>query len=205
MKTSLLSTKSKNSISHAVDILEHGGVVAFPTDTVYGLGAQAFVAQSIDRLYSIKGREHTKAIAVLIANIDQLDQIVSESNESIRRLARRYWPGSLTMVLQRNPNLPDKLAPNQTIGVRVPNHPFALELLRAAGPMGVTSANLSGSDNALSAEQVMEQLSGRVHLVLDGGPAPGGVPSTVVDMTGEMPKVLRQGPIDEAEILASLA
>lgn len=205
MKTERLSSDSSSSISHAVDVLKRGGVVAFPTDTVYGLGALASLEESIDRLYNIKGREHTKAIAVLIANTDQIAEIVAEPGEPIYKLARRFWPGPLTMVLPRNSDLPTRLAPNETIGVRIPDHPVALKLLEAAGPLGVTSANLSGGENACTADDVLEQLSGRVHLVLDGGETPGGVPSTVVDLTGSLPKILRSGPIGEGEILASLA
>ncbi len=205
METKSLSAASKNSISHAVDVLKRGGVVAFPTDTVYGLGALAFMHESIDRLYSIKGREHTKAIAVLIASPDELAEIAFEPDEHILKLARRFWPGPLTMVLPRHPDLPKELAPNNTIGVRIPDHPVALELLEATGPLGVTSANISGGKNSCSAQDVLDQLSGRVHLVLDGGDTPGGVPSTVVDLTGNLPKLLRSGPIGEAEILASLA
>ncbi len=205
METKSLSAESSNSISHAVDVLKRGGVVAFPTDTVYGLGALALMPESIDRLYSIKGREHTKAIAILIANPQQINEIVLEPGEHIFKLARRFWPGPLTMVLTRHPDLPEELAPNDTIGVRVPDHPIALKLLEAAGPLGVTSANLSGGKNSRSAQDVLDQLSGRVHLVLDGGQTPGGVPSTVVDLTGNLPKLLRSGPIGEAEILASLA
>ena len=205
MQTTLLPADSPNSISHAVDVLERGGVVAFPTDTVYGLGALVSKPESLKRLYNIKGREHTKAIAILIANAKQIEEIVEKPSDAIFKIARRFWPGPLTMVLPRHPSLPDLLAPNNTIGVRVPDHPVALELLKSSGPMGVTSANLSGMDNANSAEEVMDQLSGRVHLVLDGGETPGGVPSTVIDFTEKLPKMLRQGPIGEAEVLASLA
>ena len=161
--------------------------------------------ESIDRLYNIKGRDHTKAIAVLIANASQINEIVAEPNEKIYKLARRFWPGPLTMVLPRHKDLSDKLSPDESVGVRVPNHPVALKLLEAAGPMGVTSANLSGGENALTADDVLAQLSGRVHLVLDGGETPGGVPSTVVDLTSQLPVLLRSGPIGEGEILASLA
>jgi len=205
MQTTLLPADSPNSISHAVDVLKGGGVVAFPTDTVYGLGALASKPESLKRLYNIKGRKHTKAIAILIANAEQIDEIVEEPSEEIYKLARRFWPGPLTMVLPRHPSLPELLAPNDTIGVRVPDHPVALALLEASGPMGVTSANLSGEENTSSAQEVMDQLSGRVHLVLDGGETPGGVPSTVVDLTEKLPKMLRPGPIGEAEVLASLA
>ncbi len=205
MKTIRLSADSSNSISHAVDILKRGGVVAFPTDTVYGLGVLVSMHESIERLYNIKGRDHTKAIAVLMANADQIDQIVAEPNEKIFKLARRFWPGPLTMVLPRHHDLSDKLSTDNSIGVRVPDHPVALELLAASGPLGVTSANLSGGENARTADEVMAQLSGRVHLILDGGETPGGVPSTVVDLTNKLPVLLRSGPIGEGEILASLA
>ncbi len=205
MKTKFLSAQAPNSISHAVDVLKEGGVVAFPTDTVYGLGALANMPESIERLYNIKGREHTKAIAILIADAAQIQEIAEEPNEQVLRLARRFWPGPLTLILRRNPDLPEILSPNGSIGIRVPDHAVARDLLRAAGPMAVTSANLSGGENASTAEQVMEQLKERIHLILDGGETPGGVPSTVVDMTGEQPEVLRSGPIGEAEILASLA
>jgi L-threonylcarbamoyladenylate synthase len=205
MKTKLLLAEASNTISHAVDVLMRGGVVAFPTDTVYGLGVLASQAESIERLYSIKGREQTKAIAVLIADTEQMEQISAQPNEKATRLAQRFWPGPLTFVLPRHPTFPEGLSPDGSIGVRVPNHPVALALLKEAGPMGVTSANLSGKANASSAKEVLDQLDGRVHLIIDGGKTPGGVPSTVVDMSGELPNILRPGPISEAELLATLA
>jgi L-threonylcarbamoyladenylate synthase len=205
MKTTILQANLEGSVAHAVDVLKEGGVVAFPTDTVYGLGALAYNTESLKRIYNIKGREHNKAIAILIANTDQLEQIALDPKDEIYKLARRFWPGPLTMVLERHTELPELLAPNHTIGVRVPDHNVALELLEAAGPMAVTSANLSGEENANTAEAVEQQLAGRVHLILDGGKTPGGVPSTVVDLTQSLPTLLREGPIGEAEILASLA
>ena len=205
MKTIILPSDSANTISHAVDVLRQGGVVAFPTDTVYGLGALAFMRQSVGRLYTIKGRDHSKAIAVLIAEGDQLNEIAEQPNEAAQRLARRFWPGPLTLVLDRHTQVPKGLAPGDSIGVRMPDHPVALALLAEAGPMAVTSANLSGELNTESASEVASQLNGRIHLIIDGGKAPGGIPSTVVDMTGEMPIVLRTGPISEAEVLTALA
>ncbi len=205
MKTKLLLAEASNTISHAVDVLTQGGVVAFPTDTVYGLGVLASQADSIERLYSIKGREQTKAIAVLIADAEQLEQISENPNEKAMRLAQRFWPGPLTFVLPRHPAFPEGLSPDGSIGVRVPNHPVALALLKEAGPLGVTSANLSGQANASSAKEVLDQLDGRVHLIIDGGKTPGGVPSTVVDMSGDLPNILRPGPVSEAELLATLA
>lgn len=205
MKTTLLPGAEASSISHAVDVLMQGGVVAFPTDTVYGLGALASDPESIERLYSIKSREHAKAIAILIADAGALDDIAADPSPETLRLANRFWPGPLTLVLPRRPELPAALSPGPNIGVRVPDHPVALALLAAAGPMGVTSANLSGQANTNTAEEVLAQLEGRIHLVLDGGRTPGGVPSTVVEIHDGKHQLLREGPISEAEILATLA
>ncbi|MGH2582759.1 MAG: L-threonylcarbamoyladenylate synthase [Anaerolineales bacterium] len=204
MKTERLSAEAPDSISHAIDVLEHGGVVAFPTDTVYGLGAPAFNRESIERLYSIKGRENAKAIAILISSPDELDRIAENPSEDALHLARRFWPGPLTLVVPRKVDVPEILSHGPTIGVRVPDHEFARQLLAAAGPMAVTSANLSGQANTRNAGEVLLQLEGRIHLVLDGGQTPGDTPSTVVDMTSKNPKILRHGPVTEPEILATL-
>jgi L-threonylcarbamoyladenylate synthase len=205
LKTERLHAGDSSSISHAVDVLQRGGVVAFPTDTVYGLGSLAFEPESVERLYTIKGREHTKAIALLIADTSDLDRLTNNPSPEAQRLAQRFWPGALTLVLPRREGLPEALSQGPTIGVRVPDHPVALALLKAAGPMGVTSANLSGQPNTNTAEEVLAQLEGRIHLVLDGGRTPGGVPSTVVEMVDGQAKILRNGPVSEAEILATLA
>ncbi len=205
MKTETLSADSPEAIARAVEILKAGGVVAFPTDTVYGIGALAFAPQGIERLYDIKGREQTKAIAVLIASAEDLALVAERPSPEALRLARRFWPGPLTIVVPRNPKVPEALSHNPTIGVRVPDHPVAQALLAAAGPMGVTSANLSGQPNTVTAEQVLAQLDGRMDLVIDGGQTPGDTPSTVVDMTGAAARILRVGPVSEAQILAALA
>jgi L-threonylcarbamoyladenylate synthase len=204
MRTQVLLPNS-DAIAAAVEILNAGGVVAFPTDTVYGLGAPAFAPASIERLYEIKGREHTKAIAVLIADADELRKIAREVSAAAERLAARFWPGALTLVLPKHADLPASLSPNDTIGVRIPDNAAAKALLAAAGPMAVTSANRSGGPNARTAAEVLAQLDGRIELLLDGGQTPGDIPSTVVDLTGAAPNVLRQGPISEADIMAALA
>ena len=205
MRTQLLSAATPNAIAHAIDVLQHGGLVAFPTDTVYGLAAPVFNIESIERLYLVKGRNHTKAIAVLLGDSADLDQVSGHVNVAARKLANSFWPGPLTLVVPRHPDLPQVLAPLPTIGVRVPDHPIALELLKATGPLAVTSANLSGAENACSADDVLEQLAGRVHLVLDGGTTPGGVPSTVVDCTGPEFEILRAGPISLDDLHKALA
>jgi L-threonylcarbamoyladenylate synthase len=204
MKTKLISAQHPGAITHAFDVLQHGGLVAFPTDTVYGLAAPVFNEESIDRLYIVKGRNSNKAIALLLGQIDDLEKVAVDINEYTRLFAERFWPGPLTLIVPRHPDLPAILAPAPTIGVRIPDHPVALDLLRTTGPLAVTSANLSGADNACTAQQVLDQLNGRVHLIIDGGQTPGGVPSTVVECTTPKFQILRKGPISQMELEAAL-
>ena len=205
METKTVSAHEPNALKHAADVLQHGGVVAFPTDTVYGLGAMAFDEDGIMRLYLIKRRNHSKAIAVLISGIDELERVADSPSKEAINLAEHFWPGPLTLVLPRHPEMPDSLSTTATIGVRVPDHPAALELLKMVGPLAVTSANLSEEQNAHTAENVLEQLSGRVHLILDGGKTPGGIPSTVIDCSKPEIEILRPGPLKENELLSVLS
>ncbi len=205
MRTEILPASDPSSIPHAVDVLRNGGLVAFPTDTVYGLAAWPFDHFMLERLFVVKGRQHTKAIAVLLGDQKDLDQVAEEPNTLARNLAKRFWPGPITLIVARNTRLPDIISPAPTLGVRIPDHPVALRLLQAAGPLAVTSANLSGQPNASTAAEVLAQLEDRVHLILDGGKTPGGVPSTVVDCTETTPKILRPGPITMEDLQAALA
>jgi len=205
MKTDIIPADNPSAIPHAIDVLNNSGLIAFPTDTVYGLAAPVFNEESIDRLYLVKGRTNTKAIAVLLSNIGQLKQVVAKTNDQADLMAEKFWPGPLTIILPRHPNLPEILAPEPTIGVRIPDHPFAINLLSQTGPLAVTSANISGGENACRAEDVMSQLEGRVHLIIDGGPTPGGVPSSVIDCTTPELIVLRAGPLSIQEIEAILS
>lgn len=202
MHTDVLNADYPNALSHAADVLKNGGIVAFPTDTVYGLAAMPTLEESIESLYIIKGRTRIKAIALLMAHYSELDQVAQEVSPLARSLAEKFWPGPLTLIVPRHPSLPASLSNTNTIGVRVPDHPVALSLLKQTGPLGVTSANLSGKDNTCTAREVLAQLDGRFHLLIDGGETPGGVPSTVVDCSGPQPKVLREGPISEEQIKA---
>jgi len=203
METKQIKTNQPDAIPTALELLRAGNLVAFPTDTVYGLGADLFNPEAIEKLYQVKERAHLKAIPVLLSNPAALDQITSEMNVLARRLADQFWPGPLTLVVPVHPRLPENLSPLPTIGVRMPNHPDALALLEASGPLAVTSANLSGQENSLTAGQVYAQLAGRISIILDGGTTPGGSPSTVVDCTGPGPLILRSGPISLAELLAA--
>jgi L-threonylcarbamoyladenylate synthase len=205
LQTKILAVGDSGVIEQAVITLNQGSLVAFPTDTVYGLGASAFDAQAIEQLYLAKGRQAAKAIAVLIGDLADLGRVAAEMGKDAGRLARRFWPGPLTLVVPRHPALPSNLSPLPTVGVRMPDHPVALELLRLAGPLAVTSANLSEFPSAASAQEVLEQLGGRIPLILDGGRAPGGLPSTVVDCTQDRISVLRSGPISQEQLLEALS
>lgn len=200
MKTRLLPAADPHAIAHAVDVLRAHGIVAFPTDTVYGLGAGAFDPAGVDRLYAVKGRNQSKAIAVLLADADQLSLVAENLPESARKIAAAFWPGPLTLVVPRHPAVPAIVSQTATLGVRIPDHPVARRLIRLAGPLAVTSANLSGGDNTTTAAEVMAQLGKKIDLILDGGTTPGGVPSTVVDCTRPEPVVLRAGPLTLEQI-----
>jgi L-threonylcarbamoyladenylate synthase len=205
MKTRLILASDPQAIDLAIQTLENGGLVTFPTDTVYGLAARVYDTDGIDRLYAVKGRDSAKAIPVLLSSPDELAQVTAGMNAAARRLAQRFWPGPLTLVVPRHPSLPANLSNLPTIGVRMPNHPVALALMRRSGPLAVTSANRSGGENACTAHEVLAQLDGRIELILDGGQTPGGLPSTVVDCTGAELTILRQGPITAADLQQALA
>jgi L-threonylcarbamoyladenylate synthase len=205
MQTRMLLASDPQAIQQAVQTLEDGGLVAFPTDTVYGLAARLLDPAEIDRLYAVKDRDDAKAIPVLLSSPDELSQVTSGMNAMASRLAQHFWPGPLTLVVPRHPSLPANLSNLPTIGVRMPDHPLALALMRSTGPLAVTSANRSGAENAVTAQQVYAQLGGRIELILDGGRTPGGLPSTVVDCTGAEPVILRPGPISAADLHQALA
>lgn len=199
--TRCLPIDSPEALPAALHVLKNGGLVAFPTDTVYGLGVLMRDSQAIERLFLAKGRDFNKAIAVLIGALEQLDEVAAEFPPQAQILARRFWPGALTLVVAARPDLPANLSPLPTVGVRMPDHAAARALLTAAGPLATTSANRSGQANPLTAQDVLDQLDGRLDLLLDGGPTPGGVPSTVVDCTQAHLPILRQGHLT-AELIA---
>lgn len=204
MKTILLPVDHPDAVHKAMEVFFSGGLVAFPTDTVYGLGTLVHRSEGISRLYEVKGRDPNKAIAVLIGDLDQLAQVTPQLTPPARLLAERFWPGALTLVVTKLPLLPENLSPLPTIGVRMPNHPFSRSLMQTVGPLATTSANISRELNTVNAQQVMEQLGGRIDLILDGGEIQGGVPSTVVDCTLDPPIILRQGVISKADIIETL-
>ncbi len=201
METLILPIEQPEAIIRAIGILGAGGLVAFPTDTVYGLGTLAFNGKAIRDIYTAKDRPADKSIPVLIGSIDDLEKVAVEIPEMALKLAARYWPGPLTLVVPRRPDLPVEISATPTVGVRIPDHAQARRLLQEAGPMAVTSANLSGQPSPTTAAGVLAQLSGRIPLILDGGRTPGGVPSTVVDCLGVEMKILREGPISKDDLL----
>ena len=204
MKTEFLLAQAPGTLARALAILQNGGLVAFPTDTVYGVGASAFNGAAVWSIYSAKDRPVEKAIPVLIGDPAGLAKVTLEVPEVAARLAARFWPGPLTLVVHKHPDLPETVSASSTVGVRVPDHGVARALLAAAGPMAVTSANLSGLPSPSTAQEVFAQLGGRIALIIDGGKTPGGVPSTVVDCTGMELVILREGPISEHEMWSAL-
>ena len=191
----------------AVKVLRAGGLVAMPTDTVYGVGVALDAEDGLARLFAAKDRPLDRAIVLLVADLEQAAS-VGVLSPAARLLAERFWPGGLTLVLPQVPDagLPEVLtAGAATIGVRLPDHESPRALARALGPLPVTSANLSGQPDARDASEVLARLGSRLDLVLDGGPARGGVPSTVVDCSEDLPRVLRVGAIAPDAVFALLA
>jgi L-threonylcarbamoyladenylate synthase len=204
MKTDILSATSSSAIPRALEVLRLGRLVAFPTDTVYGVGALGFNGKAVQSIYVAKDRPIEKAIPILIGEMADLDQIAMDIPARAYLLAQRFWPGPLTILVPKRPDLPEAVSATSTIGVRVPDHEIARALLRAAGPLAVTSANLSGYPSPTTAEEVLAQLGGRIDLIIDGGKTPGGTPSTLVECTGDEIRILREGPITEKELLSAL-
>ncbi len=191
----------------ALAVLRRGGLVAMPTDTVYGLGVALDAPDGLARLFAAKDRPLDKAVVLLVSDAEQAAEI-GVMTPAARALADRFWPGGLTLVLAQAPagRLPEVLTGGKrTIGVRLPAHDCPRRLARALGPLPVTSANLSGHPDALDAGAVLAQLGDRIDLVLDGGTAGGGVPSTVVDCSAAEPRVLREGAVEMESLFDALA
>ena len=173
-----------------------GQLVVIPTDTVYGLGADAFNAAAVRRLLEVKGRGPDMPVPVLVGSWTTVDGLVTTVSTAARTLIEAFWPGGLSLVMNHAPSLAWDLGDTAgTVMIRMPMHPVALDLLRTVGPMAVSSANRSGQPPATTADAAVEQLGEDVPVYLDGGAAPVGVASTIVDLTGSVPRVLRQGAI----------
>lgn len=192
----------KEQIKKGVAILKQGGLVAFPTDTVYGLGACAYIPQAVERVYQVKGRPKDMALPLLVANNTQISEVAENIPPVAWLLIRRFLPGALTLVLPKSRLVLDVVtAGGKTVGVRIPAHPVPIALIEGlAAPIVGTSANLTGQPSPLTADEVYAQLGDKVDLIIDGGRCPGGRESTVVDVTGETPVVLREGAISIEEL-----
>jgi L-threonylcarbamoyladenylate synthase len=190
----------------AVDVLRAGGIVALPTDTVYGIACDLAASGGIERLFVAKSRPTDRAIMLLLDEPAQASRI-GIIGPAARLLAEAFWPGGLTLVVPRRPDVrlpPELTAGAPTIGLRAPDHPSPRALARALGPLPTTSANISGLPHARDAQEIVEQLGDGVDLVLDGGPAAGGPASTVVDCTTDRPRIIRAGAIEPVRLAEAL-
>jgi L-threonylcarbamoyladenylate synthase len=191
-------------IARAAAVLRAGGLVAFPTETVYGLGANALDAAAVGRIFTAKGRPSNNPLIVHVADAAEAGRVAVAWSDAAALLAARFWPGPLTLVLPRRPEVPDAVtAGGPTVAVRVPAHPVALALLRAAAvPVAAPSANRSTELSPTRAEHVLRGLDGRIDLILDSGPTAVGIESTVLDLTVTPPRLLRPGMVGRAELEA---
>ncbi|MEK7780629.1 MAG: L-threonylcarbamoyladenylate synthase, partial [Verrucomicrobiota bacterium] len=210
MRAEILSTHTAAlfaaAVQRAVELLRAGEVVALPTETVYGLAANALDAKAVAKIYEIKGRPAHNPIIVHVADVEMAKQCVTEWPASADQLAKSFWPGPLTMILPRTQIIPDLVtAGGATVGVRWPSHPFMQAVIRACGfPLAAPSANLSNSISPTNANHVSKQLGDQLALIVDGGQAQVGIESTVIDLVAQPPRVLRPGMIHEESLLAAL-
>jgi release factor-specific protein-(glutamine-N5) methyltransferase/tRNA threonylcarbamoyl adenosine modification protein (Sua5/YciO/YrdC/YwlC family) len=190
----------EKALEKSVSILNKGGLIVFPTDTVYGLAAKFDEPESIERIYQVKGRDQTKALAVLVANLNQIKILSPRISENTTKLIKYFWPGALTLFLEKREDLKAPLTIDNSIGIRIPDDRFVRELSERIGPLATTSANLSGFPNTTKVDEVLAQIGNLVDLILDGGECEGGIPSSVVDCRSEEVKILRDGAIPKEEI-----
>ena len=194
----------RGALEKAASVVRAGGLIIYPTDTVYGLGCDPLNARAVGRVFEVKGRG-ARPLPVLASSVEEAMR-VAELSEIALELAQAFWPGPLTLVVPRKPILPSVLTCDlPSVGVRVPGHEFAIELIRACGGLLVgTSANKSGHPPPRTVEEALRELGGSVELAIDGGPTPLGISSTVLDLTGPEPRLVREGPIKMEDILEAL-
>ena len=196
------SSHIQQRVEEGISILKRGGIVAFPTDTVYGLGSGANLPQAVERVYQVKERPRNMALPLLLANMSQITEVAYPVPAVAWLLARHFLPGALTLVLHKSKSVPDIVtAGSMTVAVRIPAHPVPVALAKGLGtPIVGTSANLSGKPSSLTADDVYSQFGDKIDLVIDGGKCSGGRESTIVDVTRETPVVLREGAISREEL-----
>ena len=190
-----------SAIDEAVNAVSRGALIVLPTDTVYGIGADAFTPAAVTALLAAKGRGRQLPPPVLVADVRTLDGLAVDVPQAVRDLVAAFWPGGLTVICRAQPSLAWDLGETGgTVALRMPDHPAALALLRRTGPLAVSSANLTGRPAARTATDALDQLGGAVAVYLDAGAAPGGVASTIVDATGDALRLVRAGAIDLATL-----
>ncbi len=196
---------NNHALERCAEAIKLGGLVVFPTDTVYGVGCDPYNVAAIERVYRAKRREQTKALPLLLSGAARIADVARETPEAAHMLGSAFWPGALTLIVWRRPGLPVQLGGGETIAVRVPDHEWAREFIGVCGgALATTSANLSGQPDALDALTAASYLGNDVELIADGGPGGSGVPSTVVDCTSTPVRVLRAGSISEESIWKAL-
>jgi len=200
-------TPQAEVLKQACEILRRGGLVAFPTDTLYALGGNALDAKAIERVHTVKGRHHGKPLSVLVPSVEAAAGLAAPLPDAVRDLMRAFWPGALTVVVKATPKIPGVLtASSGTVGLRMPAGAVAQALLAAfGGPIIGTSANKAGGADPADAKTVQKAIGGQIDLILDGGRVTLGVPSTVIDCTIEPARILREGAISRAQIQAKIA
>jgi len=191
-------------VERAIHILKNGGIVAFPTDTVYGLGANAFNEDAVLKVYEAKARPREFALTLLLADISQIKVVAEDIPKTAWKLAERFMPGALTIVLNKSIAVSNMITgEGNTVAVRVPNHPVPIALVKGLGaPITGTSANRSGEPSPITAEDVYKQLRRKVDLIIDGGKCPIGISSTVLDLTTSPPKIIREGTITREQMMS---
>lgn len=190
----------------AVQSLKSGGIIAIPTDTVYGLAADPFNADAVQRLYTFKGRPDGKPIPLVLSAVEDIQSVAQNLPGFFFHLTDRFWPGGLTIVVEAKDLLPILTAGGNTVGVRIPDNPLLLQILQAfGGPAAITSANLSGEPPATSPEEIDIELTSRIDMIVEGGKTPGPMPSTVYDISVSPPRVRRQGVISAETLAEELA
>ena len=190
------SVQRERGLGAAMSAVRRGELVVLPTDTVYGIGADAFTPTAVDALLAAKGRGRDLPVPVLVSSAPMVSALAGELSEAGHKLVDAFWPGSLTLVVRHTPGLAWDLGDTRgTVALRMPDHPVALALIAETGPLAVSSANRTGEPPATTAAAARDQLTEDVAVYLDGGTCAAGVPSTIVDLTGDRPRVLRQGAI----------
>lgn len=197
----------REDLEPAARVLNNGGVIAYPTETVYGLGANIFQREAVARIFAIKGRDASKPISIMISSPSDVDRFCADVSILGKMLMAAYWPGPLTLILKAAQSLPDYLgSPEGRIGLRLPDHPICAALMNLyRDPITSTSANLTGRPALVNAQQIIEQFGDQIDLIIDGGECRTSQSSTVVDVSGSAPNVLREGAIPTADIMNRLS